>query len=148
MGYRNCIATTVKGDPERGVPSPLTRTLHVVIAAVLVGACVTNGAGTDESSPEKRYISDIERYAVDVGGFANFEVTSRPDTIEAGRTMCAVLDEGGSIDNILLEVFSSYDTTALTNPSPKRRRCSSRSTPSMRPPAASVPNTAAQLTTS
>lgn len=88
-----------------------TRTLCVVTAALLVGACATTGAGTDDSSPEQAYISDIERYAVDLGGFT-FKVASRSDMIETGRTMCSFFDAGGSVYDVLLEVFSAYDTTA------------------------------------
>lgn len=90
----------------------LTRALCVVLTVMYIAGCTTSASEADEASAEQSYIEDIKGYARDLGGLTSFEVASRSDMIDFGRSSCDLLDAGGTIEDVLLEVFTGYDTSA------------------------------------
>lgn len=89
-----------------------TRALCALLSVVCIAGCATSASQNDRVSAEQSYIEDIEDYAHDLGDLTSFEIASRADVIDFGRSSCDLLDDGVPIEDVLLAVFVGYDTSA------------------------------------
>lgn len=90
----------------------LRHALGLVLLMTFVAACSASAPDSEAPSADQAYLEDIEEYARDLGGLTTFEVASRSDMIDFGHLSCDVLDAGGTFNDVLLEVFTGYDTAA------------------------------------